>query len=92
MCSCRGESTCPPINMYSYTGERWIPGGVDSWRASEYVGSYGEFLLVDVLFLAPDPCFPFWGRRLVSPLGTVSRADMLWKDAMLAVLRWQVDL
>ena len=35
------------------------------------------------LFLASDPCFLFWGRRSLSPLGTVSRADMVWTDAML---------
>ena len=54
---------------------------------------YGDFLklLVDVLSLAPDPCFPFWGRRPPSPQSTVSRADMVWTDAILPVLRWQVQ-
>ena len=36
--------------------------------------------------LAADPCFQFWGRPLPSPLSTVSCADMVWKDAILAVL------
>ena len=43
------------------------------------------------LSLAPDPCFPFWGRYLPPPLGTVSRADMVWADAILPVLRSQVQ-
>ena len=51
---------------------------------------YGDLLklIVDVLFLAPDPCFQFWGRRPPSSQSTVSCADMVWTDAMLAVLRW----
>ena len=49
---------------------------------------YGEFLklLVDVLFLAPDPCFSVLGRRLSSPQSTVSCADMVWTDAILPVI------
>ena len=58
------------------------------------VPRYGDFkkLLVDALFLAPDPCFPSWGCHPLSALCTVSRADMVWKDVMLAVLPWQVQL
>ena len=54
---------------------------------------YGNFLklLVNDSFWRSDPGFLFWGRRLVSPRGTVSRADMVWTDAMLAVLRCQVQ-
>ena len=54
---------------------------------------YGDFLklLVNASFWRSDPDFLFWGRRLVSPGGTVSRADMVWTDAMLAVLRCQVQ-
>ena len=49
---------------------------------------YGEFLklLVDVLFLAPNPCFQFWGRRVPPPQSTVSCADMIWTDAIFPVL------
>ena len=48
-------------------------------------------LLVNDSFWRSDPCFLFWGRRLVSPAGTVSRADMVWTDAMLAVVQWHVQ-
>ena len=68
----------------------WRTRFLDSFRSQNMYGILKK-LLVDVLFLAPDPCFSFWGRSPLSPVRTISRADMLWKDVMLAVLPWQVE-
>ena len=44
-----------------------------------------------ILIPAPDPCFLFWGSRMPSPQCTFSHADLVWKGAILAVLRPQVQ-
>ena len=61
------------------------------YNSTAYVWFFLKNLLVNDSFWRSDPGFLFWGRRLVSPGGTVSRADMVWTDAMLAVLRCQVQ-
>ena len=43
------------------------------------------------MYRSTSPCFQFWGRRPPSPQSTVSCADMVSTDAILPVLRWQVE-
>ena len=80
---------------YSCTAVQLYRCKLGSWRG-RFLARFRMYvfflkLLVDVPFLAPDPCFQFWGRRLPPPLSTVSCADMVWTDAILAVLWWQLQ-
>ena len=59
--------------------------------ASEYVWGVFKKIASGELFLASGPLLSVLGRIPLSPTGTIFRADMVWTDAMLAVLRWQVQ-